>query len=310
MSRKHDQPYKSSISKDRLSILFGDTPAEAPGENSIAIEQICLPASQPRRYFDSTAMQELTHSIQKHGILQPLIVRPIAAGTYELVAGERRYRAAKEIQLAEVPVVIREMTAEEAAQVALIENLQREGLNPVEETEGILQLLSVQLDCSIEAVASLLYRLRNQVKADPSYNVIASAEGQIVQQVFDGLGQMTWDSFIINRLPLLKLPSEVLEALRSGQIAYTKAIAIARVKDTSTRQQLLGEAIEQNLSLNQIKERIKALQVDPQPQPPDIPERMKRMSQVMQKTRVWEDPKKRKQLEDLLTKLENLMGKE
>lgn len=310
MSRKHDQPYKSSISKDRLSILFGDTPAAAPGSTAIAIEQICLPASQPRRYFDPAAMQKLTDSIQKHGILQPLIVRPIAVETYELVAGERRYRAAKAIELAEVPVVIREMTAAEAAQVALIENLQREGLNPVEETEGILQLLSVQLDCSIEAVAPLLYRLRNQAKADSSYNVIASEEGQIVQQVFDGLGRMTWDSFIINRLPLLKLPAEVLEALRSGQIAYTKATTIARVKDDSTRQQLLREAIEQDLSLSQIKEHIKALQTGNPAQQPDISERMKRMFQVMQKTRTWEDPKKCKQLEDLLTKLEKLVGEE
>ncbi|NEQ23249.1 MAG: ParB N-terminal domain-containing protein [Microcoleus sp. SIO2G3] len=86
MSRKHDQPYNSSISKDRLSILFRDAPAEASGSTAIAIERICLPASQPRRYFDPAAMQELTDSIQKHGILQPLIVRPIAAETYELVA--------------------------------------------------------------------------------------------------------------------------------------------------------------------------------------------------------------------------------
>lgn len=310
MSRKHDQPYKSSISRDRLSILFGDAPAEAPSSTAIAIEQICLPTSQPRHYFDPAAMQELTDSIEKHGILQPLIVRPIAVETYELVAGERRYRAAKALELAEVPVVIREMTAAEAAQVALIENLQREGLNPVEETEGILQLLSVQLDCSIEAVAPLLYRLRNQTKADSSYNVIASEEGQVVQQVFDGLGRMTWDSFIINRLPLLKLPAEVLEALRSGQIAYTKATTIARVKDDSTRQQLLREAIEQDLSLSQIKEHIKALQTGNPSQQPDISERMKRMFQVMQKTRTWEDPKKCKQLEDLLMKLEKLVGEE
>lgn len=307
MSRKHDQPYKSSISKDRLGILFGETPTEASDTTSLTIEQICLPASQPRRYFDRSAMQELTRSIQKHGILQPVIVRPIAGGSYELVAGERRYRAAQEIGLPEIPVVIREMTAEEAAQVALIENLQREGLNPVEETEGTLQLLSVQLQCSIEEVTLLLYRLRNQAKADPSYNVIASAEGQIVQQVFDGLGRMTWDSFIINRLPLLRLPQNILEALRSGQIAYTKATTIARVKDDQMRQEILEAAVEQDLSLSQIRERIKSLQPSPELEKPDFAERVKRMYQAVQKSRAWENPKKRKQLENLLAKLENLV---
>jgi ParB family transcriptional regulator, chromosome partitioning protein len=250
-------------------------------------------------------------SIKTHGIIQPLVVRPLDTGDYELVAGERRYRAAKEVGLTEVPVAVRNLTAVEAAQLALIENLQREDLNPVEETEGVLQLLAFQLNGTIDDATSLLYRIRNQAKSDPSYNVIASSEVQLVQQVFDTLGQMTWDSFIINRLPLLKLPEEILSALRSGKIVYTKATAIARVKNVEARQQLLEDAIEQNLSLSQLKEQIKLLQLpglsEAEAVEPTIASRLKRVYQTSKKTQILENSKKRKQVEDLLEKLERLM---
>jgi ParB family transcriptional regulator, chromosome partitioning protein len=97
---------------------------------------------QPRHYFDPEKLEQLVQSIAQHGILEPLLVRPLETNQYELVAGERRYRAALKLGLSEVPVVIRQLNDEEATQLALIENLQREDLNPIEETEGILQLLA------------------------------------------------------------------------------------------------------------------------------------------------------------------------
>jgi ParB family chromosome partitioning protein len=133
-----------------------------------------------------------------------------------------------------------------------------------------------------------------------------------VQEVFDGLGLMNWLSFTTSRLPLLNLPEEILVALRSGQIAYTKAIAISRVKDEEKRQQLLQEALAHNWSLSQIKERIKALDqaslVQEEAPSPQLPNRLKDTYQRIKKRRLWEDPKKRKQLETLLTKLEALLG--
>jgi len=120
---------------DRIS-LSPDSP------QSVNISQIILSQQQPRRYFDPDKMQQLAQSIQEHGILEPLLVRPLTGDTYELIAGERRYRAAKEVGLTYVPVVIRAMTDRQALQIALIENLQREDLNPLEETEGMLSLLA------------------------------------------------------------------------------------------------------------------------------------------------------------------------
>lgn len=318
--RKTEKPFNSQITAPWVDPIL---PTEKADASLIALKDIHLPPQQPRRYFDPQAMKELVASVRQHGILQPLLVRPRSSGGYELVAGERRYRAATEAGLTEVPVVVRELSNQEALQLALIENLQREDLNPIEETEGILQLLSVHLAIAVDEVISQLYRLNNEmaglvnhnvmVKSDEKTNhnvMVNSQEATVIQEVFDSLGRMGWESFVKNRLPLLKLPPEILEALRAGKIAYTKALALARVKDEPVRHQLLSEAIAQNLSLVQIKERIKSLQSSPQSESSveSLPQRLKTAYQQIKKSKVWEDPKKRRQLEQLLAQLEALAG--
>jgi len=144
----------------------------------VAVTAIRLPPQQPRRYFDPDKLEQLVLSIKEHGILEPLLVRPRPGGEYELVAGERRYRAAQKLGLAEVPVVIRKLTDEEALALSLIENLHREDLNPVEETEGILQLLSLKLNVAVEETISLLYRMQNEAKGKVTQNVLGSHLGK------------------------------------------------------------------------------------------------------------------------------------
>lgn len=100
-------------------------------------------------------------SVRQYGVLEPLLVRPLHDGEFELVAGERRLRAAKEAGLTEVPVISRELDNKEALQVSLIENLQREDLNPVEETEPILNLLAIELDVTADEVVSILNQAHN-----------------------------------------------------------------------------------------------------------------------------------------------------
>ncbi|MGH2415722.1 MAG: ParB/RepB/Spo0J family partition protein, partial [Microcystaceae cyanobacterium] len=247
-----------------------------------------------------------TESIRQHGILEPLLVRP-RGDNYELVAGERRYRAAKDAGLTEVPVTIRNLSEQEAIAISLIENLQREDLNPVEETEGILQLLSFHLDLPIPEAIALLYRMRNEASGTVSQNVLTNETGQTIQSVFESLGLLSWESFITSRLPLLKLPEEILEVLRQGKIAYTKAKAISSVKDAKQRKALLEEAISQELSLSQIRQQIKDLTVS---EPPEVtPERkIKDTLSCLAKSRLWEDPKKKKKFERLLTQMEALMS--
>ncbi|OWY65161.1 chromosome partitioning protein ParB [cyanobacterium TDX16] len=283
------------------------------GKHQIGLSEICLPQQQPRRYFDPQALQELTSSVKQHGILQPLLVRPLPSGRYELVAGERRYHAAKEANLIEVPVVVRELSDETALQLALIENLQREDLNPAEETEGILQLLALKLETSLPEVVSLLYRMQNEAKGKVTHNVMGSLPKQIVQATFEAIGLMDWESFVTNRLPLLNLPSDILEALRQGKIAYTKAQAIARVKDEEQRQALLETAIAQDLSLNQIRERVASIADEKansiSSETSSLKSRMDAAYRLVKKSKIWADPKKQKRLEKLLAELEALASK-
>lgn len=310
MARKRDQPYGGTI-RAPIEDLFS---SQSTGREEIPIEQIQLPAQQPRRYFDRAALEELATSIKQHGVIQPLAVRTLPSkNTYELIAGERRLRAAKLAELDQVPVVVLDVTPEAAAQLTLIENLQREDLNPVEETEGILHLLAYKTGKPLSEIPSLLYRMRNQVKSDPSYNVIANPEERAVQELFDSVGRMTWDSFIINRLPLLKMPPEILEALGAGQIAYTKAAAIARLKDAAARKELLSKAIQTDLSLNQIRAAIKDLKTGPAPsvdQRSHLSTRLKRLYQSAQKSQSLEDPAKQGKLAKLLDQIEALLEKD
>jgi ParB family transcriptional regulator, chromosome partitioning protein len=393
---KASQPLKSKIEVpwDTTGVKHADF------SHSIPLEQIQLPPNQPRRYFDSEALKQLTESIKQHGILQPLLVRLVDEGKHELVAGERRYRAALEIGLKEVPVVIRELDDNAAFQLALIENLLREDLNPVEETEGILQLLALKLSRNVKEIPTVLYRLqREQKKAStaptPTHNVMGEVETdsiannvmgevesddetethnvmgevesddetethnvmgevenasitnnvivkdegnseeeahhvmgktktdnsvfnteqpanpdlEIVKSVFEGLGLMTWESFVKNRLPLLNLPDDILEALRKGSLEYTKAKAIATIQDKDERIAFLEQAIAQNWSLSEIKQYIsenKTPSSTPKTESNDYKERFTAATSKLRKSPIWSDPKKRKQIEKLLDQLETL----
>lgn len=129
-----------------LDALLGDAPSARPvqsdgdGKRELPIEFLRPSSSQPRRIFDKTAIQELAASIKARGILQPILVRPKGADRYEIVAGERRWRAAQKAHLHNVAVIIRDLTDEQAAEIALIENVQRVDLNPVEEARAYNRL--------------------------------------------------------------------------------------------------------------------------------------------------------------------------
>ena len=299
--RKSDKPYRATAN---LDILFGDEETTPPQTLKLAF--ITLPPQQPRRYFDPEKLAQLTESVKTHGILENLLVRPLPnqEGRYELVAGERRYRAARAAGLESVPVTIRNLSDEEALLCSLMENLQREDLNPVEETEGILQLLSFRLQIPETEVVSWLYRLKN-ANARMKDNVILQPPAQEIVRVFEELGHLSWESFATNRLPLLKLPQDILTALETGRIAYTKAKAIASLKDPQQRQDLLAAAIRDNLSLRQIRERIQALSVPPLNSPK---KRITSLTHRLQKSQLWEkDPKKWQRVQNWLGKIEKLL---
>lgn len=216
------------------------------------------PNGQPRRSFNDEKLKQLTTSIKVYGVLEPLIIRTLDNNIYELVAGERRLRAAKAAGLTQVPVIIKDFTDDQALEIALLENLQRDDLNPIDETEGILRLLQQNLSCSKEEIIQLLNQAANCKRRGHDLPEKTTVKLNVIDEIFLKVGRLNRESFRTNRLPLLNLPEDILRVLRQGELTYTKAKAIANLK-VEERQKLIQEAIDENLSLSKIKERVQKL---------------------------------------------------
>ncbi len=212
----------------------------ASDSNEVALGDLAPGPGQPRSHFGEAGLEELADSIRVHGVLQPILVRPAAKGGYEIVAGERRWRAARLAGLDTVPVRVIDLADDAILGVAMVENLQREDLNPLEEAEGYLDLLRLRLAAeeafapySDEAdprtgVVRLLRALNNRLAGNTKDDVVLTLE-PAVSEVFAGVGRITWSSFVAHRLPLLSLPEDVAAALRARLLDYTKARLIARI---------------------------------------------------------------------------------
>ena len=209
---------KSGLGKG-LSSLISEANAETgrPKETTVlAVSKLKPNKDQPRKQFDETELEELADSIKQNGILQPLLVRKKGPG-FEIVAGERRYQAAKKAGLKEVPVIIRDISDEEVFKLALIENLQRSNLSPIEEARGYQELIKKD-GLTQEQLSKIISKSR---------------------------------SAITNTLRLLDLPKEIQEYMASGQLSAGHARAILAVAGEEGRLKLAQKVIEENLSVRQ-----------------------------------------------------------
>ncbi len=283
---------------------------ESPGivKDTLPLNSIASPLYNPRTYFDPEKLQQLAESFKEHGMIGRLTVRPIEGKDqpYELVAGERRFRAAQLANLAEVPVEIKELTDQQAIAVALEENLNREDLNPIEETEGILQLLSLESGLKKPEITSLLYKMIKGRNVPTTFQ-------EVVFKVFETIKNLTWQTFARDRLRLLNLPSLILEAIKQGKIEYTKGIEIAKIQDQSVQDELLEDVITNNLSIKQIKDRIAQQkgksntdysELSTEDLVKDIRQTYQRLSRSK---KVWSNQKNRKKIETLLKQLKSLI---
>ena len=215
-----------------LDALYEDNSAAFPDEKAedgikmVRVSAIEPNRGQPRKEFDSESLSELADSIREHGVLQPLLVRRLPGASledesYQLVAGERRWRAARMAGLSEVPVVVREMSEAEVLEFALIENLQREDLNPLEEAGGYQELIDT-FGLTQEEVARKVGRSR---------------------------------SAVANALRVLKLPQELHPSLRDGDLTAGHAKALLTVKERGKMLKLAEITIEQGLSVREVERR-------------------------------------------------------
>lgn len=304
MSSKRDKPYGGKLSA--LDTLFGEAP-EAAAE-LIPIDQIKVRKEQPRRYFGDDEMRTLIASVREHGVLQPVLARPLGNNTLELVAGERRLRAAAEAGLIQVPVVVREMSEEQAAELTILENLQRESLNPIEETDAILNLLSAHLKKPAPDTIELLRKIYDEARGRLGNNVVSTEEKGVVESFFASLGRFSISSFYTHRLPLLRLPEDLLNTVRQGRLEYTKALAIAKVKDGTTRADLIERAVAENLSLAQLGAVVKELRSNGSHKQPDIAVRASVVAQALRKRNAIKDAATKRRVEKLLAQLEEILA--
>lgn len=193
-----------------LDALFNDNATDNNGTVTVKLTEIEPNRDQPRRDFDEAALGELADSIAKHGLLQPIVVRPTAGGSYQIIAGERRWRACRIAGLEEVPVMIKEIDDRTFMELALIENLQREDLNAVEEAMG--------------------------------YRTLIDSYGLTQEQVAETIGKSR--SAVTNALRLLNLGETELEALRTGAISAGHARALLSCDDSDSRQRMLIAAAD------------------------------------------------------------------
>lgn len=272
----------------------------------LPLEQIFRSPLQPRAYFSPKKMQEMIASIRQNGIIHAITVRPAATNRYELVTGERRYQAAQQLGFRTIPAIVKEMSDAEALQYALTENLEREELNPVEETEGIVRLLELKLETDRQSVISMIYKICNH-KRKLTNNIVRKQDRDVIFSVFASVGSFSLESFRVHRLGVLNLPEEVLEAIRKGRIEYTKGKELGKVKDPELRRSLLEEAIALSLSVKKIRRRIKALQVATKEE--ELQTRIEAIPRKAKKLKVWDDPEVGKQIEALLVEMERLLDR-
>lgn len=202
---------KGGLGKGLGSLFTENAIADEGSTVQLKLHEIEPNREQPRKIFDEAALAELADSIAQHGVLQPLLVRPMLDGGYQLVAGERRWRAARMAGLTEVPVVIRSMTDREMMEIALIENLQREDLNPVEEAEGYRSLMEA---CGLtqEEVAKIVGKSRPAVAN--AMRLLALPQ-DVLQQVSEGVLSPGHGRSLL-AFPEEKIPEVAAEAVKKG----------------------------------------------------------------------------------------------
>ncbi len=218
---------KGGLGKGMSALIYDNAMEPASGESvRLSINEIEPNRDQPRKIFEEQALAELSASIKEHGVLQPLLVRPMADGSYRLVAGERRYRAARMAGVTEVPVTIREMTDEEESIFALIENLHREDLNAIEEAQGIKTLI----------------------------DTFGFTQEEAAQKVGKSRTAVT------NSLRLLNLPEDISNLVRDGKISMGHARALLSFEDTAEASRVAQLVVKDGISVRDVERLAKSAQ--------------------------------------------------
>lgn len=220
----------SGLGRGLDAIFFDNAPVEdtQAGENKITVLRLSLidpKKDQPRKYFDKEALEDLANSIAENGLLQPIVVRAYGDGRYQIIAGERRFRASKMAGLSEIPAIVLDRSDKSVAELSLIENIQREDLNPIEEAMG--------------------------------YKTLAETYGMTQEEISLTVGKSR--SAVANSMRLLDLPEPILAMVAAGELSAGHARTLLGVKDPEDMLVLAQIAAEQGMSVRRLEEEVKRI---------------------------------------------------
>ena len=219
-----------------LDSLFTDAGGEVATNSVVSISEIEPDPNQPRKVFTEESLLELSASISEFGVLQPIVIRPNPAGGYKIIAGERRWRATRLAGLTEIPVIVKDVSEAQAVEIALIENLQREDLDPIEEAEGYKNLME-QCGLTQEMAAKRISKSR---------------------------------SAVANSLRILTLPEDIIEYLRQGKLSLGHAKVILGLEKVEDRRELAEVVVENGLNVRQTEDICKKIKKSAKAEKPVI----------------------------------------
>lgn len=293
----------------RTKRSLADFDAPSIPTNRIALAQIFVSPLNTRSYVDAEKLAELSASMINNQQIAPVIVRPSSETSipYELICGKRRFLAAQKANQKDIEVKILNLNDREACLLIREENVSREAPNPIEDTLSILNVLKIDTGLEIDEIKSLLYQMVNGKEVPSDF-------AQQVEKAFTDLQSISLSTFVKDRLRLFNLPESIFQAIAEGELAYSKGILIARVKDEAQRDKLLAKAIAESLSKEQIKAEISALKAKKtttnyrELSSEDLSNKIRGdYSRLSRSKKIWDNPKNRSKLEKLAQLMDQLL---
>ena len=301
-----------------LGGLLSDKPStsrkvENTAAKWIPVEKIVQSQLQPRQFFAKESLDSLAQTFKELGFRGAINVRPLDNDTYEIVAGERRWRAAQQAALKEVRCIIDTYSDEEALEFALMENLQREDLSKLEETEGILNFIGIKLGLPCEQIIRIIRTEGHSDKAARS-DIAPSVELSQIESLLS-LFNVGLQTFRTKNLRTLSLPDDLKIAHLEQNLPYSSAVELSKVKDANDRQALLSEALNNTMSFRDIKGRVReTIEETGKSTKPEEGALIKRFEAIAKRAKksvhVLNESKKTRRIEKLLEQLEVLLLEE
>lgn len=263
-------------------------------------------AQQPRRYFDEAKIDALAKTFSDDGFKGVLNVRPLGDGRYQLVAGERRWRAARQAGLERVRCIVDEFSDEEALQFGLIENLKREDLSKLEETQGLIDLMAMQLEMSAKQVIKLI---GSEGHTDARNRAVPNEKITVISQILESF-DVDLQTFRVKWMRTLTLPEDLKKAHLENKLSYQTVLQLGRLDKKGERETLVARVINENLSLREVTAEVRNILGKKKQPEDDLVKRLNTLNKLVKAQKIPKQDTRRQRAEELLAELEVLLKPE